>query len=215
MSDVTGLKQSDESEETREYFLTELTELERKVFCIWSEFEDARKSLNEDHTRIEKCSSQWKDVDTKLKQLKNIFEDEFETNESKNDIDNDVNDSDNKKTNTNNKPNEVNQVNEKMEIERRLLNVGNDISELLSTKQRVGSLFLRLIVGRVSMRVWTEKNKMLLKDEYGKFKFRTNFVFIAFPILQLIYYHLFGRFEWVLHQWHHGWLCYYYFSLGM
>ena len=67
----------DEDEETHENFLRELEDLERKVQSIWDEFDDARYKLNENQKRINQCGSKWKDVNSKLTLLKNMFDNDL------------------------------------------------------------------------------------------------------------------------------------------
>lgn len=49
------------------------------------------------------------------------------------------------------------------------------------------SFFLRLMMGKVSVTMWKKSDRMCFKDEYNKFKFRTTFLFIVFPLIQLVY----------------------------
>ena len=219
----------DEDAETQEVFLRELTELEQRVASIWADFDDARYKLNENQKRISQCGSHWKDVNAKLTHLKDMFNNDLSSlnklnrkksqeSESNAENNNGHQEQENKQgSETRETRTDIlhNEEFNKAEVETRLFILNNDVNELKTTKQRVGSLFLRFLVGRVSMRVWTDNERELLKEEYHKFKFRTNFIFLLFPILQLIWRHLFGQFSWVLHQWHHLWLLYYYLSLGM
>jgi len=78
------------------------------------------------------------------------------------------------------------------------------------TKRKVGSNFLRYIMGHVSVRVWNESDRKQLKIEYNKFKQIGTFCMILFPISQLVI-----GFSWVLHQWHQVCAVYYYFSLSI
>ncbi|ETO09850.1 hypothetical protein RFI_27529 [Reticulomyxa filosa] len=93
----------------------------------------------------------------------------------------------------------------------RLLKVKEEIESLLQIRKKVGK-------------------RILLKQEYVKFKWRTNVIFVLFPVLQLLwrYYNRGGGIfsshfdpntsytvEWVLCQWHHGWLLYLYLSLAI
>jgi len=77
-------------------------------------------------------------------------------------------------------------------------------------KRKVGSNFLRYVLGHVSVRVWNESDKKQLKNEYNKFKQVGTMSFILFPLAQLIL-----GFSWVIHQWHQVFTMYYYFSLAI
>ena len=99
---------------------------------------------------------------------------------------------------------------------------------LASIKQRVGALrtvipetrsfFCRLLLGRVNLKVWTSAEKDRLRDEYHKFKFRTNILFILLPIFVLVT-HYYLRFVWADTHWmnilHQLWLVYFYTSLAL
>jgi len=78
------------------------------------------------------------------------------------------------------------------------------------TKRKVGSNFLRYILGHVSVRVWNESDKKQLKSEYNKFKQVATTWMIIFPLMQLIF-----GFSWIVHQWHQVFTMYYYFSLAI
>jgi len=99
----------------------------------------------------------------------------------------------------------------------RILDFQTKLDELLKyadflgkSKRRVGSNFLRYVMGHVSVRVWNESDRKQLKIEYNKFKQIGTFGMILFPILQLVM-----GFSWVLHQWHQACAVYYYFSLSI
>lgn len=49
------------------------------------------------------------------------------------------------------------------------------------------SHFLRFALGKVNVRAWKQKDKIKLKEEYNKFKFRTTILFIVFPVIQLLF----------------------------
>lgn len=77
-------------------------------------------------------------------------------------------------------------------------------------KRKVGSNFLRYILGHVSVRVWNESDKKQLKSEYNKFKQLGTSWMIIFPVMQLVV-----GFSWVVHQWQQVFTMYYYFSLAI
>ena len=72
------------------------------------------------------------------------------------------------------------------------------------------SLFVRLMLGRVNCKSWKDAEKIQMKNEYTKFKERTLYIFILFPLIQLF---LFSKhFIFTLHQ---IWLSYYYMTLAL
>ena len=99
---------------------------------------------------------------------------------------------------------------------------------LKSLKQRAASLksvipetrsfFCRLMLGRVNLKVWTTAERDRLRDEYHKFKFRTNIIFILLPLL-VLFSHYYLRFVWADTHWmnilHQLWLLYFYASLAL
>jgi len=94
--------------------------------------------------------------------------------------------------------------------EARLESVWKYTNFLGKIKRKVGSNFLRHVLGHVSVRVWNESDKKQLKNEYNKFKKVGTMSFILFPLAQLII-----GFSWVIHQWHQAFTMYYYFSLAI
>eukprot|EP00823_Brevimastigomonas_motovehiculus_P009254 TRINITY_DN8922_c0_g1_i1.p1 TRINITY_DN8922_c0_g1~~TRINITY_DN8922_c0_g1_i1.p1 ORF type:complete len:377 (+),score=44.18 TRINITY_DN8922_c0_g1_i1:73-1203(+) len=72
------------------------------------------------------------------------------------------------------------------------------------------SLFLRLFMGSVNVKFWKQGEKLQFKKEYEKFKFRTTFIFLLFPIIIL-----FVTAHPLLFTLHQVWLLYYYISLSI
>jgi len=95
-------------------------------------------------------------------------------------------------------------------FESRLEAVQKYTNFLGETKRKVGSNFLRYILGHVSVRVWNESDKRQLKTEYNKFKQVGANSMIVFPLIQLIF-----GFSWVVFQWHQVFMVYYFFSLAI
>jgi len=95
-------------------------------------------------------------------------------------------------------------------FESRLEKVQKYTNFLGETKRKVGSNFLRYILGHVSVRVWNESDKKQLKSEYNKFKQFSTMWMIIFPLLQLII-----GFSWIVHQFQQVFAIYYYFSLAI
>ena len=91
-------------------------------------------------------------------------------------------------------------------------------AELKSIIPETRSFFCRLLLGRVNLKVWNSQEKDRLRDEYHKFKFRTNLLFIALPIC-ILFSHYYLRFVWADTHWmnilHQLWLVYFYTSLAL
>jgi hypothetical protein len=80
------------------------------------------------------------------------------------------------------------------------------------------SFFSRVVLGRVNLKVWSAAERDRLRDEYNKFKFRTNILFVCLPILVLLA-HVKLRLVWADTHWmsilHELWLLYFYTSLAL
>eukprot|EP01084_Bolivina_argentea_P060227 110051_1 len=176
----------------QEEFLSDLQDLETRMADTWSELDETRKRLNDDHKKLTEILNRYKNLNHSLSQLHAAY------NES------DADDNNNIKLINKNDSNNIN---------KRLNLLDHEMEVIHENKQRVGSLWLRLLVGRVSMKVWDEGNKLQLKTEYHKFKYRTNFIFLLFPLIQLIWSKYYSNFSWVINQWHNCWLLYYYITL--
>ncbi len=104
------------------------------------------------------------------------------------------------------------------EASQRLRSCEEALSRVQSIAPSTGSLFVRLFLGQVNVRVASSKEKEVLRDEYEKFRFRTNFGFIVFPAAWL-FTQLYLRFKWQYTHWiyilTHVWLLYYYVSLAL
>jgi len=74
---------------------------------------------------------------------------------------------------------------------------------------RTGSLFVRLILGKVNVKHYRDGERMLLKQEYQKFKRKTDPLFLIFVIFQLYFQ---ARAVQILFQ---VWLLYYYVTLAL
>jgi len=99
------------------------------------------------------------------------------------------------------------------------------------------SLFLRLVMGKVNVRVWNKGDQLKLRSEYAKFKKRTTMIFTLFPFVQLMFgwtpflwqyvisYHKTAHKKhiisttvnhiYVVFRAHQLWLVYYYCSLAL
>lgn len=96
--------------------------------------------------------------------------------------------------------------------------ISSDIKDMQAVQPDTGSLFVRMFLGQVNVKVSSPKDRNTLRDEYGKFKDRTNIVFIVAPLIWLLtQYYL--RQRWAYTTWiytlTHLWLLYYYVSLAL
>jgi len=107
---------------------------------------------------------------------------------------------------------------QRKEYEERLSGVQQRIEALKGVLPETRSFFSRLLLGRVNLKVWTSQERDRLRDEYHKFKFRTNLIFIALPVM-VLFSHYYLRFVWKDTHWmnilHQLWLLYYYASLAL
>ncbi len=80
------------------------------------------------------------------------------------------------------------------------------------------SLFSRMILGRVNLKQWTTTEKDRLRDEYNKFKRRTNLIFIGLPLI-VLFSHYYLRKQWKDTHWlnimYQIWMLYYYVSMAL
>jgi hypothetical protein len=70
------------------------------------------------------------------------------------------------------------------------------------------STLIRFLLGRVNAKLWKAGDRLQLKNEYNKFKWRTTFLFILFPLLQLYLRAWESTDSSPLFALHHAWLCY-------
>lgn len=96
--------------------------------------------------------------------------------------------------------------------------ISSDLKEMQAVQPDTGSLFVRMFLGQVNVKVSSPKDRNTLKDEYGKFKDRTNIVFIVAPAIWLLTQHYLSH-RWAYTTWiytlTHLWLLYYYVSLAL
>eukprot|EP01083_Nonionella_stella_P008605 24828_1 len=170
-------------------FLDDLCDLEDRISDTWDELDSTRKRLNEDHKKLTEVLNRYKNLNADFKRLRNAY--------------NDTEDETSLKTLC--APTD--------DVEKRLKLVDNEMKVIRENKLRVGSIWLRLLVGRVSMKQWDDAKRLQLKSEYHKFKYRTNFIFLLFPLAQLCCIRYYGHVSWILNQWHNIWLLYYYITL--
>eukprot|EP01138_Halocafeteria_seosinensis_P004380 gb/GECG01004480.1/.p1 GENE.gb/GECG01004480.1/~~gb/GECG01004480.1/.p1 ORF type:complete len:461 (+),score=42.66 gb/GECG01004480.1/:1-1383(+) len=97
-----------------------------------------------------------------------------------------------------------------------------NLDEVGSVKPSTGSIFVRLFLGRVNVREVLQRDRDRLREEYDKFKYRTNFVFLVIPLLWAIVMIDFRAYIGVSLTYTHWvptlthiWLLYYYVSLSL
>jgi len=177
---------------TADEFLSDLSDLEDRVCDTWNELEETLQRLNDDHIRLTSVLNRYANLNDCVKRLGAAYNEDKSNTEHTN-LPGQLTDSD--------------------DVEHRLALLHKEMNVIKENKLRVGSLWLRFLVGRVSMKVWDDAKKLQMKTEYHAFKYRTNFIFLFFPVIQLIWSRYFHSFSWVINQWHEIWLLYYYISL--
>jgi len=84
---------------------------------------------------------------------------------------------------------------------------------------RTGSLFVRLFLGRVNVKAALQRDRMRLRDEYDKFKRRTNVLFLLIPLALMATSHeevsSWLRYTHWVPMVAQVWLLYYYVSLAL
>lgn len=92
------------------------------------------------------------------------------------------------------------------------------MTEVASIAPSTGSVFVRLFLGQVNVLAVSPKDRATLRDEYNKFKDRTNIGFLVLPLLWLVtsFYlrYQFRYTDWI-YKLTHVWLLYYYVSLSL
>ncbi|GBG34014.1 Transmembrane protein 120-like [Hondaea fermentalgiana] len=96
--------------------------------------------------------------------------------------------------------------------------LGRKLEGLRKVRPETRSLFSRMMLGRVNVKCFSAPERERLRDEYNKFKLRTNAIFVMFPLVVLLF-HYYLRHEWLDTHWinilHHLWLMYYFVSLAL
>jgi hypothetical protein len=91
-------------------------------------------------------------------------------------------------------------------------------AEVRDIAPSTGSFFVRLWLGQVNVRAASVRDRVALRDEYEKFKERTNLGFVVFPLVWMLT-DVYLRHEWRYTHWihilTHVWLLYYYVSLSL
>jgi hypothetical protein len=91
-------------------------------------------------------------------------------------------------------------------------------AELKLVLPETRSFFSRMLLGRVNLKVWNSAERTRLRDEYNKFKLRTNVLFVLLPVIVLVA-HVKLRLVWADTHWmsllHQLWLLYFYTSLAL
>lgn len=96
--------------------------------------------------------------------------------------------------------------------------ISEQLDEIKSIRPQTGSLFVRLWLGHVNVKEHTKGDKLKLRNEYDKFKDKTNMVFLMLAVLGLATNHYLA-YKWSYTHWifnvTHIWLLYYYVSLAL
>lgn len=99
-----------------------------------------------------------------------------------------------------------------------LVQLQRRVQDLKLVLPETRSVFARLMLGRVNLKLWNKEERDRLRAEHHKFKFRTNIIFIALPVI-ILYAHYYLRFVWADTHWmnilHQAWLVYLYSSLAL
>lgn len=102
--------------------------------------------------------------------------------------------------------------------ELKLSEIEASLREVDDVRPKTGSLFVRLFLGQVNVKSRFAGDRNTLRDEYEKFKGRTNYAFLTFPTIWLLV-HVYLRHVWRYTHWihilTHVWLLYYYVSLSL
>jgi len=96
--------------------------------------------------------------------------------------------------------------------------LARQLEGLREVRPETRSFFSRIMLGRVNVKCFSAPERERLRDEYNKFKLRTNAIFVFFPLVVLLF-HYYLRHEWLDTHWinilHHLWLMYYFVSLAL
>ena len=107
---------------------------------------------------------------------------------------------------------------ERLQARDALSDLAAAVDSLDAIQPATGSVFVRLMLGAVNTRAAHQKDRLLLRVEYDKFKDRTNLICLLFPLLwaatQLYLRHYWRTTHWV-YVITHIWLLYYYSSLAL
>ena len=103
-------------------------------------------------------------------------------------------------------------------IRDRLDGLHDALDEVESVAPSTGSFFVRAFLGQVNVKASSGRDRSALRDEYNKFKDRTNLGFVVLPAVWILTY-LYLRHKWRYTAWihilTHVWLLYYYVSLSL
>eukprot|EP00483_Globobulimina_turgida_P012852 UN12876 len=86
-----------------------------------------------------------------------------------------------------NNPNNNNAHNIFGEMELSLNKIKKIVDNLGKSKRKTGSLFVSLIMGKVSVRIWNKGDRYKFKSEYNRFKERWMSIFFIFPAIQIFF----------------------------
>ena len=139
-------------------------ELLDETLEIWQKYESSIKELNEQFRNIDQCFNKQRRQRKKLQDIESLLRD--------------------LKSNSQLAKDKENQDAIKA-IQIKLDSTQEMIKKLGKSKIRLGSVFLRIIIGRVSVKLWNEGERIQFKQEYNRFKEFWMPAFILFPLFQL------------------------------
>jgi len=99
-----------------------------------------------------------------------------------------------------------------------LMSMERNRDQLRAVIPETRSVFSRLLLGKVNVKCFSDREREKLRDEYNKFKLRTNFIFILLPLV-VLFFHFYLRHQWKDTHWinvlHNLWMLYYFVSLAL
>ena len=108
------------------------------------------------------------------------------------------------------------------DLNKKCTRLQQNLDEVGSVKPSTGSIFVRMFLGRVNVREILQRDRDRLREEYDKFKYKTNFVFIILPLCWAVVMVDFRQYIGVSLTYTHWiptlthiWLLYYYVSLSL
>ncbi len=84
------------------------------------------------------------------------------------------------------------------------------LDDLGQSKRKTGSVFISIVMGHVSVRLWNQGDRLQFKQEYNRFKEKMIWLFVFFPVWQAYW-----GFSMAVHQIQSLFLFYYYASMAI
>ena len=167
-----------------------VNELYDETVEIWQQYQNSLKELNDKFRNIDGAFNKQRRQKKKLHSIESLLKD-LKSNAS---------------ISLKSKENEekMDKISDKMESTKKM------IVNLGKSKRKTGSMFLRFIIGHVSVKLWNEGERLQFKQEYNRFKETWVPMFIVFPLVQLYF-----GFSLAVHQLYSFFAFYYYISLAI